>query len=1418
MTCSSAAFLEWCHSLDIYNREDLLEACQDEEIALEAEQNGLTHVTDFVSSLQNAIENGNIAQESAAKSNIGWRGASTLKPLDLVPTVPSGKQDQPLSVQTAKHDNHCPTTAVMVKPSRLSRYLYPETTVIAPGNGTQSAENPIFEWMQDERSIESARQVLKLEVKISKLKRDAVARRKAKQECEETISKIVADQAKLDPDLKLALKRLEIRKKNAVAKYVRLMQGAKGEKKHTREEFEEEIAELKKRRAKNTITPNDFKDKVAKANENIGTIDEHEYRMANTKSLEEKEKQQTEEKRKKYLDDMEKAKQRLNSEEVKLRAKSKAIDTSRDAIRKFKGDDQDEDPRFDISESRNVHGLTFLMLAAQNNDVETAKLCFELGANPNPTCPSGLTALGYARFFQHAEMATLIVEKGGGEATRDPWGYLESTVVDKNPLHRMDWEKQLAISQQAAIPADTIASTFALPPTASARNETDDSGVDQSCFDACLSDPASTAFRRVVLLNHTVYHWFTEADSSQRSQLINLLERLNRMEPVYYHRRFIIGVKREKRFEVLCACLSNNGTVSPHSLVVWYTPFVEAFVDGVSNTGILVWSVCQEQQASKYRALIEASDFRRHKVDYQDDRFPAHREFCLELGKDMHLLDLMATSIFSAQAMEMIWLDLDDGHLSRLNDGAFKPRKRLLAHEETLRNAIFSASKREWQDQAGLLTSSRAYISTTIHAGAGTGKTVLLIHKLTDEDVSKKILVLSRLPRLVSFVKGKVEAERNTANATFTTYDDLLTSLVRMVQPSNPNAKRNFSTFTQVSFSETTGTGDSSSINFEQAFVNKFLQSGEQSRMKKSSLKAGTLWEAFRVIKSSGQCSNSKQPLTLNEYRALPPSYGLTKQQREIVYSLFERYQEWLLTGAYWDEADRLLYLFQWGHRVFTESFVSWVERVSNYGEMDLIGKNDIPVDPFYDNVYVDEAQDFTELDICLFIRMSGINCVFLAGDPAQSVEVGIRQRKGTVHGVFHQAIPEHQKHLQVRQCLLLLLLSFSRMTSLGSHAHISIVQVKDVLQELTLQTNHRTHAKNLELSKAVRKTMARCFGVPDSQENALMEGPIPAALQLARLKDLADEKVFRGANAVFLAPDEIVDDIRHKFLSLGIKNDCFGVREAKGLEFPSVALIGFFSCFENVGSRRIWENAMRWLFSSKSVATTTSAERIQGKPLEDCNYRLPHPEMEDQLMMLYTALTRAREHLYIIEVEELSNAKGKNSLGEFVMRQFKNLRLLKSVTAVDEGESDMSAQEHKMRGVMLVMQAINMYRSRASTESVRKKFLDAAERFQADKGNDRPLLEQCNKHLEAYTMKQSLKETVRKEFFRGDGYNVNGKFAAVVRFERSCADFFRLCANDSFLEDEVHEVRLLMEDVFYGTPYASHFEEVWGKLKELAN
>jgi len=339
----------------------------------------------------------------------------------------------------------------------------------------------------------------------------------------------------------------------------------------------------------------------------------------------------------------------------------------------------------------------------------------------------------------------------------------------------------------------------------------------------------------------------------------------------------------------------------------------------------------------------------------------------------------------------------------------------------------------------------------------------------------------------------------------------------------------------------------------------------------------------------------------------------------------------------------------------------------------------------------------------------------------------------------------------------------------------------------------------------------------------------MPEALRLSSLKELANSKVFQAANAVFVAPDEIVPELRHSFLQLGIKNDVFGVREAKGLEFPSVAVLNFWSFFESLDSNRPWENCLRWLHSNKTLSTTESNERIQGKNLENCDYSLAHPEIEDQAMMLYTAVTRARAHLYLVEVDNWQTNRGgkeaakkhkaKNkgvSLADFAFRQLKDLRLIKKVTRVDEGEVGMTAEQHKARGVLLVVQAVTMGQSSANTESVRKKFAEAAERFEPDMGNDRQLLEQCNKHLEVFLMKQSLKAYVKDHFFRDGAYRLCGKFAEVIKYEQDASAFFKACSNDSFLVDEVHEIRLLTEEVFYGTPYAHHFNSICRRVKAM--
>lgn len=94
---------------------------------------------------------------------------------------------------------------------------------------------------------------------------------------------------------------------------------------------------------------------------------------------------------------------------------------------------------------------------------------------------------------------------------------------------------------------------------------------------------------------------------------------------------------------------------------------------------------------------------------------------------------------------------------------------------------------------------------------------------------------------------------------------------------------------------------------------------------------------------------------------------------------------------------------------------------------------------------------------------------------------------------------------------------------------------------------HNRTHQQNLEIGLAVRRILARSFRVPITQERALINGNAPKTLSISHVRDLADPKVFRGGNIVFLTPDEIAHDLRRQFNELDVKNDVFGVREAKG-------------------------------------------------------------------------------------------------------------------------------------------------------------------------------------------------------------------------------------------------------------------------------
>jgi ATP-dependent exoDNAse (exonuclease V) beta subunit len=93
----------------------------------------------------------------------------------------------------------------------------------------------------------------------------------------------------------------------------------------------------------------------------------------------------------------------------------------------------------------------------------------------------------------------------------------------------------------------------------------------------------------------------------------------------------------------------------------------------------------------------------------------------------------------------------------------------------------------------------------------------------------------------------------------------------------------------------------------------------------------------------------------------------------------------------------------------------------------------------------------------------------------------------------------------------------------------------------------------------------------------------------------------------------------------------------------------------------------------------------------------LSFPQLADEAMGFYTAITRARNQLYLIEANDYeddeveSGPKGKqsrkkwtvknkgSSLADYAFRKFAELSLTKAVQRVAEGQAEMTSAQHKV-------------------------------------------------------------------------------------------------------------------------------------------
>ena len=179
---------------------------------------------------------------------------------------------------------------------------------------------------------------------------------------------------------------------------------------------------------------------------------------------------------------------------------------------------------------------------------------------------------------------------------------------------------------------------------------------------------------------------------------------------------------------------------------------------------------------------------------------------------------------------------------------------------------------------------------------------------------------------------------------------------------------------------------------------------------------------------------------------------------------------------------------------------------------------------------------------------------------------------------------------------------------------------------------------------------------------------------------------------------------------------------------------------------------------------------------------------------------------------EKLAKGKRFVPLVDDTIRILSELSLAKRVKYINEGTAQMSSAQHKARGVLLVTQALQM----STYYDMKEKFNEAIQRFGPDKGNDFDLLKKAKRHLRAIELKHNLTQLVFKYFVAHNNYNLESKFAEVLKFEGQLLDFASRFLGDPFLWREMKEVKCLVEEVFVGTLYEFRFADFFSKCREM--
>lgn len=290
-------------------------------------------------------------------------------------------------------------------------------------------------------------------------------------------------------------------------------------------------------------------------------------------------------------------------------------------------------------------------------------------------------------------------------------------------------------------------------------------------------------------------------------------------------------------------------------------------------------------------------------------------------------------------------------------------------------NTINEIAKESWTPKLHLTDEERDIVEaegTVLVLGrSGTGKTICICNRIeydrqtgSGQDPMFTQLFVARSVRLCRYVEGAVDEDNRTS---FTTYERLLNDIESILPTSqakhfNPSQRMDFSRFRRDFHSQSSSKERVSAL-ISWTVIRTFLK--------------GSI-EAFQSLDGILTKDDFVEVERLGKNRCRLPS-----ELREVVYDEFLRYQKYIEDQQLWDDCDRVRHILL---------------RIKETREVDPDAYGQIQ----RSKVYVDEVQDYTQLEILLFFYLGGPNGLFLAGDPAQSVVEGTEFRFEEIRSCGH--------------------------------------------------------------------------------------------------------------------------------------------------------------------------------------------------------------------------------------------------------------------------------------------------------------------------------------------------------------------------------------------------------------------------------